>query len=125
MSESVNQDIIDLKIIDELRSLQSEGQPDLLMALIKLFNETTIESANQIKTAVSSRDLQSLSDAAHSLKSSAANLGALKLAKICLDLEKLDRATTSSDQLLALYNSFATEYDLAIKELNKIQPSGT
>lgn len=51
----------------------------------------------QIDDAWRARDLKNVRDVAHTLKSSSANLGALKLSQCCVDIETVIRDQTGDD----------------------------
>jgi PAS domain S-box-containing protein len=77
---------IDAVTIDELRSLDN-GRGEVLKQLIDMFVEGGSARIAAIAGACAKGDLKTLNAEAHSLKSSAANLGARRLAEICLGLE--------------------------------------
>jgi len=78
---------IDKKILNQLRQLR-EG---LLPRVIYLFRTTSPDLLNTMEEAIATKNLDSLYKAAHSLKNSAANLGANRLAEKCKELESLAR----------------------------------
>ncbi len=77
---------IDYSVIEKLE--QFMGDQAEIVTLIDLFLDLAPEQVNQVTQAWESRDLQVLSRCAHSLKSSASNLGAVELARRCSELEQ-------------------------------------
>ncbi len=76
---------------DELRRLQRPGRPDVLLKILqKYLDRASLHRAN-IGQAVDARDAKKLMVAAHTLKSSSAQLGAYHLAELCAELERLGR----------------------------------
>ena len=75
-------------------------------------------SAKTIHEAVGTGDPQTLSKAAHSLKSSSANVGAIKLASLCKELETLGRANTI-DNAQDIVNQMDSEYKRVIDTLSQ------
>lgn len=77
--------------IQALKKLQEDAEPQLLQDLIGLFFKTTPERLKLIEEAIDKQDLHQLSMAAHSLKSSALNLGLTELGEACSKLEVLGK----------------------------------
>ena len=79
------------------------------MELIDLFLRDTPPRIQDMQTAIARSDARTLKEAAHGLKGSASNLGALRLSNLCLELEKL-----AGDRRLAeaanLFNQVTGEY---------------
>ncbi|MFO1424594.1 MAG: response regulator [Candidatus Competibacteraceae bacterium] len=88
--------------LDQIRALQRPGAPDLLGKIIGLYLESSPKLLRQMREAVTAEDGEALRQAAHSLKSSSANLGATQLAAVCKELEQRgrDRRWANSIELL-------------------------
>jgi len=84
-------DILDRSVLDELRTLQEEGEPDIVTELIDLYLQEAPARLDAIRAAVSHRDASELVRAAHSLKGSSANLGAGPVSTVCGELERCGR----------------------------------
>ncbi|MBK1672045.1 hypothetical protein CKO35_01775 [Ectothiorhodospira shaposhnikovii] len=81
--------IIDQQILDDLQSLDSGRGQDLLTRLFQAFLNSAPRLVGQIEAGMASGDHESLRGAAHTLKSSSGNVGALRLSRICQQLETL------------------------------------
>jgi signal transduction histidine kinase/DNA-binding response OmpR family regulator/HPt (histidine-containing phosphotransfer) domain-containing protein len=94
---------LDPNALDSLRALERQGAQGLVRKAIRFYLEDAPKLIETLREAVSLADSQALSNAAHSLKSSSANLGAVRLAKLSSDLEKAGRAgaTEGAGTLLA------------------------
>ena len=103
-------DPVDLAILNNLSLIQRPGAPSLLKRLITLYLESSPVYLEAIYKSAQSNEAQALSEAAHSLKSSSANLGAKTLTEICLKLEKLAREERI-DEAKALLDELRDEYD--------------
>jgi len=79
---------IDSKAIDNIRAL---GKPNLLDRIIMLFCSDAPKLLESMRQAAAQDDAKSLAWAAHRLKSSSANLGAVQLADLCIETEMLGR----------------------------------
>lgn len=84
-------DILDRHVLDDLRSLQEEGEPDIVTELIDLYLQEAPDRLQAIREAVRDGDAPCLLRAAHSLKGSSANLGAAGVAAVCAELERCGR----------------------------------
>ena len=111
---------IDLTVIKNLRKLQKPDRPDLVSGLVELYLETAQEILVEIRRAIQNADLIKISEYAHSLKSSAANLGAIKLAETCLILEKISNGDLPIDQLASASDRFETDFIQAAEALAQI-----
>lgn len=83
---------VDCSVLDRLRALQREGKPDIVAKVIRQYFEHTPALLDSMQEFASQKDSDGLQRAAHSLKSSSANLGAMKLAELCKDIEEKARA---------------------------------
>jgi two-component system, sensor histidine kinase and response regulator len=74
---------LDTQVLDRLRSLQGGGGPSLLAELVELFSQDAPAHLAGLKEALARGDHRAAERAAHTLKGSAGNLGAARLAAIC------------------------------------------
>jgi CheY-like chemotaxis protein/HPt (histidine-containing phosphotransfer) domain-containing protein len=79
--------LLDLDSLRALRALSAPGQPDPVAELVGLFLTRTEPLLEQMKTAQALNQGPALKAAAHSLKGSANNLGARRLAGLCAKVE--------------------------------------
>ncbi|TKC87168.1 response regulator [Trinickia terrae] len=84
--------VIDQKVLDGLRALQRPGRPDILTRIIDQFNLDAPRLIRDMHAAVEAADDAALKLAAHTLKSSSANVGAHVLSTQCREIEQLARA---------------------------------
>ena len=90
MEEPSMHNAIDPEVINGLREL-SDGDSSLLEELVGLFLEDTPPRLDSLQAALDSGDPEGLEAAAHALKSSCGNIGALVLADLCKELEMLGK----------------------------------
>jgi HPt (histidine-containing phosphotransfer) domain-containing protein len=69
--------------------LQEWGGPKLLTQMIKLFLENAPVRIEQVKKGLADGSLKDAERGVHSLKSSAANVGAVQLSKLAAQMESL------------------------------------
>jgi HPt (histidine-containing phosphotransfer) domain-containing protein len=89
MAETVA--VIDLATIEALRELDDSAGMDLVTELVTAFLESANAHLARVKRAVAEDDAKVLAQVAHSMKSSAAMLGAGSLADGYRQLEKCAR----------------------------------
>jgi HPt (histidine-containing phosphotransfer) domain-containing protein len=101
---------LDLTILDSIRSLQKEGKPNILEKAIRLYFSYTPKLLKNIQKAISKKDAKTVDEEAHSLKTSAAQLGATKLSMLCKELEIMGRKNSlkNAEELLL---KIETEYE--------------
>jgi len=107
---------IDIDAIDKIRVLQRPGAPDILKRIVDLFVSQTPESVETIKAAVDSADYETVRQTAHSIKSSAAYVGALEFSAKMAEIEKA-AAETNTDELQSLTAELNTHSESVIAEL--------
>lgn len=83
----INNSVLNLDTLNILRQLDPEGGGGFLKRLVAIYLSTAPESLIQIENAIKTVDRHTLIKVAHTFKSSAANVGAEKLADICKQLE--------------------------------------
>jgi PAS domain S-box-containing protein len=82
---------IDRGVIHGVRTFRGEKGRALFQRVVTQFSTTAPELAAKIRTAVGAGDTTAVWQPAHSLKSSAAALGALRLSANCAQIERLGR----------------------------------
>jgi CheY-like chemotaxis protein/HPt (histidine-containing phosphotransfer) domain-containing protein len=85
--------VLDPVCIAGLKELREPGQADPLIELAELFNREADACVGRMETGLSQHDINATARAAHSLKGSANNLGANRLATICAGLEENARVS--------------------------------
>jgi HPt (histidine-containing phosphotransfer) domain-containing protein len=87
----MSEPILDREVLTSLKELGGDDDPGLFLELVNLFLEDTPERLRVLGEALDNGDPTALERAAHALKSSAANLGALSLSGLFRDLETAGR----------------------------------
>ena len=107
---------IDVKALDAIRALQRPGKPDLLGRIVALFEAETPKAIAAMLEALETGDTDVLRDAAHTLKSSSAYVGASSLSARCRDLERAAREG-NLPACVGLADGLEDDYADAIAEL--------
>ena len=110
--------VIDQSVLSSLRDLQMPGKPDILKRVISAYLSSTVPLIVTLKESYSARDIEGTQNSAHTLKSSSANVGAIKLSELCKELEMNCRNNTLEDAAL-LISAIESEFTLVNNELNK------
>ncbi|QFS49341.1 PAS domain S-box protein [Nostoc sphaeroides CCNUC1] len=115
---------IDAKILQSLQ-LMLRGDRVAFVELIECYLTETPRLVQDISTAITTQDAQTLLNTAHQLKSSSASVGAIALAQLCKVLEaqgcssKLENSLELISQLYQEYEQVKTALE---KELAKEIP---
>ncbi|MCD6581286.1 MAG: response regulator [Desulfuromusa sp.] len=115
-SAATGTDVIDQKALENIRALQSEGAEDILTRIITLFLDDTPKQLEQLHQALLDKDANTIRSIAHSLKSSSASLGALKMSALLKDLEEKGR-TNSQVGAPELFVQAQNEFQKTIEPL--------
>jgi HPt (histidine-containing phosphotransfer) domain-containing protein len=79
--------VFDEQALQRLEALDPSGQNHLLVRVMKAFEVSLQRMSTQLVTALAERDLAGMRHVVHTLKSSSASVGALRLSQLCLDVE--------------------------------------
>jgi CheY-like chemotaxis protein len=98
--------ILDPQTVGRIRALHRPGGPDLFAKVVGLYVASSLALTEAMQTAAASQDAVGIRQAAHALKSSSANVGAVAFAELCKHVEvaaedgKLSEARVLVDRLL-------------------------
>jgi len=112
---------IDVAALDNIRSLQQEGGPNLVAKVVALYLESSATQIEALRNGVKNADAEAVHRAAHSLKSASANVGATRLSGLFKDLEAMARAKDLEKAGEALAE-IETEYGAARSALSRLEP---
>ena len=115
---------LDRSVLASLRELQDDGDPDIVAEVGGLFLEHSQQKIAAILKAVENGDAKGLQTAAHSLKSSSAYVGAMRLSELSRELEMMGRsqvmdgAEEKAERLNREYKQVMMELDAEIQRSN-------
>ncbi|MBI3819982.1 MAG: Hpt domain-containing protein [Planctomycetes bacterium] len=114
--------LLDASALDQLRELDEDGA--VLMEVVETFLRDAPKQVAAIQGAIINNDAKSLDRAAHTLKSTAATVGAMDLSAICKEVEQIGRSG-QVEPARACVEKIESEFrsvDLALQaELSKLQ----
>jgi signal transduction histidine kinase/HPt (histidine-containing phosphotransfer) domain-containing protein/ActR/RegA family two-component response regulator len=116
-----NETILATQQLDEIADMASDSGSTLVKSVVDLYLEHTPGLIQQIKKALSERNAESLFKAAHSLKSSSANIGALRLSALASQFEQNGREgdVDSAEKMIEELDDILQQTLLAINEKMK------
>lgn len=95
--EDHERSFVDSSALEKIAALQRDGHPSILHKVITMYFQSSADLLEKIREAIASGDGPTVNRAAHTLKSSSANLGAFGLADLCKKMELLGKANTLQD----------------------------
>jgi signal transduction histidine kinase/CheY-like chemotaxis protein len=101
--------ILDPQTLDRIRAMNRPGGPDLLVRVIDLYVSSSNALIDTMQAASRLEDAVTLAHAAHGLKSSSANVGALAFAELCSEVEAA-ASGGRTEQALKLVKRLVTEH---------------
>jgi HPt (histidine-containing phosphotransfer) domain-containing protein len=107
---------LDQSVLASLRELQDEGDPDIVAEVGGLFMKHSPDKVKAILEAALKDDAKGLQLAAHSLKSSSAYIGAMRLSALAKELEMMARSG-SLEGAREKAEKLRAEFDLAMKAI--------
>ena len=103
-----------------LDRLQEWGGPKLVSEMIRLFLENSPERLGQMRLGFDQGELKAVERAAHSLKSTAANVGALDVSRLAERMEDLAEAG-EEEEAKRLYGELTLAHQHACQQLEQFQ----
>lgn len=88
---------IDLLVLENFKAEIGDGGAEIMAELIVLFLEDSPARINQLQSCLTEHDADGLQHVAHTLKSGAAHVGAMRLSALCKELESLGRVNRLND----------------------------
>ena len=88
---------VDRRTLEGLRDLERQGSINLLQRVVRLYLDSTPALLEDLRRSIERSEPDGMRRAAHSLKSSSANMGALRLSALCKEVEMLGRSGTVGD----------------------------
>jgi len=122
--QRVDDAVLDPLPLQQIRALQRPGRPNPLLRVIDIYRENGPNLIERIHQGIHHGDGEGLRQAAHSLKSASANLGGMRLASLCKDLEDLGRcgeleaAQRRSRELQGEYQAMLNALELEVSRDN-------
>jgi HPt (histidine-containing phosphotransfer) domain-containing protein len=89
--------VLDPQALDRLRELDPSGRNNLLQRVLEAFTASVAKLSPQLAQARRDMDLKGIRHVAHTLKSSSASIGAVRLAPLCAEVETMVRESRCDD----------------------------
>ena len=116
---AAGRNVINRQALDNIRALSADNGDALLDRVLHAYVDDTPAHLQTLRQAIDVGNAGNLRKAAHSLKSSSANVGAETLAQLCKDMEKLGRNDTT-DGAAVLLNDMEREFQAVRHTLSAI-----
>jgi two-component system, sensor histidine kinase and response regulator len=116
---AANKVTLDHSAIEAVRQLDPDGQDRLLARLIALYRDDSSQLLADIDNGLKINDAEAIARAAHTLKSSSANLGATSVAAIARQIEHSARSGDIKD-LAASVTKLRAQRTVALSELEAL-----
>lgn len=115
------------KVLDEtalraIRALQQPNSEDLVAKIVMMFLQQQPACIQALRQALAERNARRVAELAHALKSSSANIGAVKVAALSRDIETEARSELLDDVELMVVQ-LESELDAASAELQELLPT--
>jgi HPt (histidine-containing phosphotransfer) domain-containing protein/HAMP domain-containing protein len=107
--------VLDLQVLAQVRGLE-RGAPGLLARLAEVYAPSSVQQLQAGEAALALGDAAALERSLHTLKSSSASLGALRLARRCARLGTLAQRG-AFDEVRAAWRGLCAEHELALAAL--------
>lgn len=117
--ERIEEDVLDRPTLSRLRELQEAGEPDVVAELGAIFLSNAPSRIASMREALERNDPDALHRAAHSMKSASASIGALRLSRLCAEIEALGREARL-DGVEEMLRDLDAEFERVRRELKRI-----
>jgi HPt (histidine-containing phosphotransfer) domain-containing protein len=112
-------EIFDAEALRRLKELDPRGDNRLLERVAKAFENSVGRLLPQMDEAFKMNDSAAIMHVAHTLKSSSASIGALKLSQMCAEIEAMIRRQTGED-LSSRIREIPLEADKVLEGLRQL-----
>jgi HPt (histidine-containing phosphotransfer) domain-containing protein len=123
MTEGTGPPPIDRTVLEGIRMLEGPDRQGLLEKVVSLFLSDSLKHMERIRASAEAGDPESLRRAAHTLKSSSANVGATGVSEICRKIEAETAEGNPPASGGPLFEKLESEYRSACSELRAILDS--
>jgi two-component system, sensor histidine kinase and response regulator len=106
---------LDLNVLEKISKLDN-GSNEFLKKIVDLYLRETPFLISQMHQGIQEKNSEKISQAAHSLKSTSANMGAVIISNICQDLESKSQLKMI-DEVAPLIDRIENEYVMVVKVL--------
>jgi PAS domain S-box-containing protein len=107
---------VDVSILDDFLTAIGQNTPSIVHEIVTIFLDSSPKLLADMRQAVSTNDPKGLEQAAHTLKSSSAQLGASSFSSLCRDLEMIGKQGTITGAP-ALMQQVEEEFDRVVVAL--------
>ena len=112
--------VLDEEALQRLRELDPGGRSHLLERVLRAFESSLLRLAPQLREARQRGDLQAVRHVAHTLKSSSASIGALRLSRLCAEIEAAVRQE-AVEGLPALLDDVDQEFNIVLQAVQPLR----
>jgi PAS domain S-box-containing protein len=114
--------VLDVSALERLRELDPKGENQLLSRVIKAFESSAARLLPQLQDAQRAGDNNGVRHVAHTLKSSSASIGAMKLSTLCAEIETKIR-TDKLENLDERIDAMCAEVEIVLQALQRLLSS--
>jgi CheY-like chemotaxis protein/HPt (histidine-containing phosphotransfer) domain-containing protein len=109
---ATTEEVLDTTVFQQFLAVMGDDQPDVPREMIDMFVADADELLRTMQDTIANNQPEERQRAVHSLKSNAAQIGALRLATLCKELEQMTNTDTdTTDQTSERILQIAKEYE--------------
>ena len=112
--------VLDEEALQRLRELDPSGQNRLLERILRAFESSVLRLAPQLREARQRGDMQAIRHVVHTLKSSSASIGAMRLSRLCAEIEAAVRQE-APEGLPALLDDVNQEFNVVLQAVQPLR----
>ncbi|WP_280151232.1 PAS domain-containing hybrid sensor histidine kinase/response regulator [Piscinibacter sp. XHJ-5] len=116
--------VLDADALERLRELDPKGENQLLSRVITAFEASAARLLPQLQDARRAGDAAGIRHVAHTLKSSSASIGAMKLSQLCAEIEAKIR-TDRLENVDARVEELSAEVEIVLQALKRLLDAST
>ncbi|HEX6707114.1 MAG TPA: response regulator [Albitalea sp.] len=116
--------VLDAGALERLRELDPKGENQLLARVIKAFETSAARLVPQLQDARRAQDHAGIRHVAHTLKSSSASIGAVKLSQLCAEIETKIR-TDKVENIDERVDAMCVEVEIVLQALKRLLDATT
>lgn len=114
--------VLDPEALQRLRELDPLGTSKLMERVVNAFNGSTARLMAQLRAARTGPDMAAVRHVAHTLKSASSSVGAVKLSRLCAEMEAMAREGRSTGMDEAI-DALCMEVSAVLEALKRLLDS--
>ena len=106
---------VDWAVVDDMRLLQIEGEPDFVQEMVALFVIEAPTLLDELRQLIAASNFAAMQRSAHTLKGSCNTIGAKRMGMLCSDLQIISKGEALQNTAAEIFAELECEFENVCK----------